>query len=101
MPPYLAPNRAICDGDRARAGLGERRDESSAIQRVIADWSTPFLKKFFTTARSEAWRKEVHNLLVVREGATSNLQNLNSKRARRKRRGSKQAQSFGRALRSP
>jgi hypothetical protein len=95
----LSPNRAICSGDRARAGIGEHGEDVNAIQKRIADWSTPFLKSFLATCKSETWRRQVHALILKREGTDCDLQNQNTKRAQRKARGRTKAQSFGRARR--
>lgn len=61
----------------------------------MAPWSTPFLRKFLSTCKSDAWRKEALHLLTLRERVTVDLQILNSKRARRqRRRNSQKAQLF-------
>lgn len=78
------PNRAICDGDRVRSGIGDHHDESSAIRTVISEWSSGFIRKFLTTCKSAAWREEAVFILTLRERVSLDIQILNSKRARRR-----------------
>lgn len=83
----MSSSRAICDGDRARSGLGDHRDDLSAIRRTMGRWTTERLKKFLPIAKSDAWRKEAHHLIMARTGVMAGLAELKAKReSRRKKR---------------
>lgn len=81
---YRPPNRGICEGDAERSGVGNHNENVETIRRTIARWSTPNLKKFLKTCRSALWRKEVYELVLVRECITQDLSNLSAKRKMRK-----------------
>lgn len=89
MQKRLTPNRAICDGDRARAGLGESGSDFNAIQKKMSDWSDAFLKKFIKISKSDVWRRAAVSLLSQREGVNHQLLALSARRARLRKKRSK------------
>lgn len=82
------PNRAICTGDQARAGLGEPTIQRQTILCAMSAWSTKYLKTFIKTARSDAWRNAAVWLLTQREGIERQLKTLKNTKQKRKHRSS-------------
>lgn len=77
----LPKNRAISDGDRARAGVGESAADPEAIRRQMSGWTDQFLEKFITISKSDTWRKEASALLSHRKGVSRDLLALRTRRA--------------------
>lgn len=78
-------NRAICIGDRARAGVGESYDTFASVQDRMSRWTNAYLEKFIVTAKSDLWRRAAVHLLSIRQGTTAQLAALNTRRSRLKR----------------
>lgn len=83
------PNRAICDGDQARSGLGEPAVERQAILCVMSDWSTKYLKVFIKSARSDVWRNAGVWLLTQREGIERKLLQSTKQKSKHRNRATK------------
>lgn len=80
-------NRAICIGDRVRAGIGAPTLSNGEILSKMARWSIPSLRKFIKTCQSHQWKEAAIWMLSQKEGLDRQIKKLQDKRnSRRKKR---------------